>query len=326
MTERITERVERLLNRVPGYTGYRQKESMRDDDRRLRQEIARELSQAIDRLTSVSSRLASERKLEQISSIENIIGRVRHLESRVRTASYGYGGIFSDRSVDEYALQQLKQFDVAFQQGVDELVATIASAASSEAADASAVQDIDQKISDLNRLFDTRGDVIETAKPTQEPAVLALLEKPRELTPQQRQLLALRQGGTGAILGDNYQFTSHIALTSPAGEPALTLVELDGGPEWLAITDNGDTVNAWRVTSTDAGTAAGQARPAKASISGPGGTKTDVMASYQVTTQGTGTDATSALVVDVAGSVRAFQGSNVPLIDLQVFSEGGNVA
>lgn len=325
MTERITERVERLLNRVPGYTGYRQKESMRDDDRRLREEIARELSQAIDRLTSVSSRMAAERKLDQISGIENTIGRVRHLESRVRTATYGYGGIFSDRSVDEYALQQLKQFDVAFQQGVDELVASIASA-TGESGDGSAYQDIEQKINDLNRLFDTRGDVIETAKPTQDPDVLALLEKPRQLTPQQRQLLGLRQGGTGAILGDNYQFTSHIALSSPTGEPVLTMVQLDGGPEWLAVTDNGDTVDAWRVTATDAANAGGQGQPAKAAVSGPSGTKSDVMASYQVTPSGAGEDAVATIVVDLAGSVRAFAGPNVPLLDLQVFSESGHVA
>jgi hypothetical protein len=326
MTERITERVERLLNRVPGYTGYRQKESMRDDDRRLREEIARELSQAINRLTAMSSQMAAERKLDQISSIENTIGRVRHLESRVRTATYGYGGIFSDRSVDEYALQQLKQFDVAFQQGVDELVASIASATGGESGDASASQEIEQKINDLNRLFDTRGDVIETAKPTQDPDVLALLDKPRQLSPQQRQLLSLRQGGTGAILGDNYLFTSHIALSSPTGEPVLTMVELDGGPEWLAVTDNGDTVDAWRVTATDAASAASQGQPAKAAVSGPSGTKSDVMASYQVTPSGSGDDATGTIVVDLAGSVRAFEGPNVPLLDLQVFSESGHVA
>jgi hypothetical protein len=326
MTERITERVERLLNRVPGYTGYRQKESMRDDDRRLREEIARELSQSVDRLTSVSSRMAADRQLSQISSVENTIGRVRQLESRVRTATYGYGGIFSDRSVDEYALQQLKQFDVAFQQGVDELAALIAEASSSQGVDTATYQQIDQNLTDLNRLFDTRGDVIETAKPTQDPDVLALLEKPRELTPQQRQLLSLRQGGTGAILGDNYQFTSHIALLSPEGNPVLTMVELDGGPDWLAITDDGATVAAWRVTASDTAAASAQGQPAKAAVSGPSGTKSDVMASYQVTPSGTGDDATATIVVDLAGSVRAYEGPKVPLIDLQVFSESGHVA
>jgi hypothetical protein len=327
MTEqRITERVERLLNRIPGYTGYRQKESMRDDDRRLRQEIARELTQAIDRLTSVSTRLANERKLDQISGVENTIGRVRQLESRVRTATYGYGGIFSDRSVDEYALQQLKQFDVAFQQGVDELASLIAGATSGETVDPAAYQQINDKVTELNRLFDTRNDVIETATPTKDPDVLALLERPRELTPQQRQLLSLRQGGTGAILGDNYQFTANIALTSSSGEPVLTMVELDGGPEWLAITDNGDTVSAWRVTATDSASAGGSGQPAKASVSGPGGAQSDVMASYQVTPSGAGDEASATIVVDVAGHVRAYQGRNVPLIDLQVFSVSGNVA
>lgn len=325
MTEqRITERVERLLNRIPGYTGYRQKESMRDDDRRLRQEIARELTQAIDRLTSVSTRLSAERRLDQISGVENTIGRVRQLESRVRTATYGYGGIFSDRSVDEYALRQLKQFDVAFQQGVDELTSLITGATSGEAVDPAAYQQINDKVTELNRLFDTRNDVIETATPTQDPDVLALLEKPRQLTPQQRQLLALRQGGTGAILGDNYQFTAHIALTSPAGDPVLTMVELDGGPEWLAVTDDGATVDAWRVKPTESASPGGSGQPAKASVSGPSGTQSDVMASYRVTPSGSGEDASATIVVDLAGSVRAYAGPNVPLIDLQVFSVSGN--
>jgi hypothetical protein len=328
MTEqRITERIERLLNRIPGYTGYRQKESMRDDDRRLRQEMARELTQAIDQLTAASSRLAAGRKLDQVSAVEDTIGRVRQLESRVRTATYGYGGLFSDRPVDEYALQQLKQFDVAFQQEADAVTELITAAIAGEAVDASALQQVDQKLAELNRLFDTRGDVIETATPTRDPDVLALLEKPREITPQQRQLLGIRRGGTGAILGDNYQFTSHVVLTAPSGAPALTMVELDGGPEWLAVVDNGQAVDAWRVTSTDAaGDTGGAGQPAKADVSGPSGASSDVMASYQVTPTGSGDDASASIVIDLAGSVRAYRGPKVPLIDIQVFSESGNLS
>jgi hypothetical protein len=321
----MTERIERLLNRIPGYTGYRQKESMRDDDRRLRQEISRELTQAIDSLTAVGSKLAAERNLDAIGGVEDAISRVRHLESRVRTATYGYGGIFSDRSVDEYALRQLKAFDVAFQQGVDELTSLIATASAGDAVDRATFKNVSDKVAELNRLFDTRGDVIETATPTQDPDVLALLEKPREITPQQRQLLGIRQGGTGAILGDNFQFTAHLALGSPSGDPVLTLVELDGGPDWLAVTDNGESVDAWRVKSADApASVAGQS--AKASVSGPQGTRSDVMASYQVTASGAGDDASASIVVDVAGNVRAYEGPKIPLIDIQVFSEGGSTS
>lgn len=321
----MTERVERLLNRIPGYTGYRTKESMRDDDRRLRQETARTLSQCIAELTTISSQLASDRRFDQISRVEDTIGRVRKLESRVRTATYGYGGLFSDRSIDEYALQQLKQFDVAFQAEVDDLAARIASAGAAGSLDSTSGEAIDKGIADLDRLFDSRGDVIETARPTNDPDILKLLEKPRELSPQQRQLLSLRRGGTGAILGDNVQFTSHIALASPAGDPVLTLVELDHGPDWLAVSDNGTTVDAWRVAAASGAAMAMHGAPAKASISGPGGESSGVMASYSVTAEGSGAANAVSIVVDLGGSVQAFSGTGVPLIDLQVFSESGSL-
>lgn len=323
MTERITERIEGLLRRVPGYTGYRQKESMRDDDRRLREEIARSLDQATSQLSSLGSTLAGNRQLSQVSTVEDTIGRVRHLANRVRSATYGYGGIFSDRNVDQYALQQLKQFDVAFQARVDELAGQIASAASGDVVDTEAFGGIDRTVADLNTLFDSRGDVIETATPTEDPNVLALLEAPRVLSPQERQLLNIRKGGTGAILGDNYQFTSHVVLTSREGEPVLTMVELDGGPDWLAAVDTGAAVEVYRVQQADA-TVADAGQPASASVAGPQGTQRDVPASFAVT-PASSENGMATISVTLAGNNRAYQGTSVPLIDLQVFSEG-NVA
>ena len=323
MTERIARRIDDLLNRVPGYTGYRQKESMRDDDRRLREEIARQLQQAVTALSGVGGKLAADRQLDQISSVEDTVGRLRHLESRVRTATYGYGGIFSDRDVDEHALAQIRQFDVAFQERVSGLSQAVDAVVAADSVDTSALASIEQEINDLNRLFDARNDVVETASPSNDPNVLALLEEPRTLTAQEQQLLGLRSGGTGAILGDNYQFTSHIVLTSPAGEPVLTMVQLDRSAEWLAITDNGQQVQAWKVTEqADAGSVAG-GQSASASVSGPQGAESGVPATYQVVATGTGDDARVEIRMKVAGSDRAYDGSSVSLLDLQIFSQGG---
>jgi len=319
----MVERIGNLLNRIPGYTGYRRKESMRDDDRRLRDGIARGLQQAVTDLTALGRNLAAERRLDAISKVEDSIARVRHLESRVRTASYGYGGIFSDRSVDEHALTQLKAFDVAFQEKVDELIGKIAATEMTSDIDNAALQDVDALISDLNKLFDTRGDVIETAAPTKDPDVLKLLEKPRELSPQERQLLRLRRGGTGAILGDNHQFTAHVALQSRDGNPVLTLVEVDGGPTWLAAYDNGTSVDLWKVMETQGAEVPTQGASATADVSGPQGHKQDVPATYHVTTAGSGDTATVRVSLAVAGSNRAFEGSQVPLLDVQIFSEEG---
>lgn len=322
MTERITEGIDRLLNRVPGYTGYRQNESMRDDDRRLREEIASELRQAVDDLSSVGSRLAQNRQLGRISAVEDTVSALRHLESRVRTATYGYGGIFSDRDVNEHALAQIRQFDVAFQERVAGLTQSVSAVVSADSVDPSALDAIQREVRTLNKLFDTRGDVIETASPSNDPDVLALLEQPRVRTPQQEQLLGVRSGGSGAILGDNFQFTAHIALTSPAGEPVVTMVQLDNGPEWLAITDNGKDVQAWRVTEQQAGATVSGGSSASASISGPQGSTTDVPATYTVSATGQGDEAQVNIQIKVAGSDRAYAGSNVSLLDLQIFSQG----
>ena len=323
MTERIARRIDDLLNRVPGYTGYRQKESMRDDDRRLREEIARQLQQAVSALSGVGGKLAANRQLEHISSVEDTVSRLRHLESRVRTAAYGYGGIFSDRDVDEHALAQIRQFDVAFQERVAGLSQAVDAVVAADSVDPSALASIDQEINDLNRLFDARGDVVETASPSNDPDVLALLEEARTRTPQEQQLLGLRSGGTGAILGDNYQFMSHIVLTSPTGEPVLTMVQLDRSADWLAITDNGQQVQAWKVTEQDAAATAAGGQSASASVSGPQGTESGVPATYDVSATGAGDDARVEIRMKVAGSDRAYAGSSVSLLDLQIFSQGG---
>lgn len=318
----MAERIGELLNRIPGYTGYRRKESMRDDDRRLREETARGLQQAIDDLTALGKQLAADRRLDTISTVESTISRVRQLESRVRTASYGYGGIFSDKSVDEHALTQLKAFDVAFQTQVEELNRRISAVSVAASVEPSAFQEVDRLIADLNTLFDSRGDVIETAVPAQDPDILELLQKPRQISDQEKQLLRLRRGGTGAILGDNYQFTAHIALASRDSTPALTLVELDSGPEWLATFDDGSSVELWKVRETSPPDGMVQGISATASVSGPQGQQTDVPATYDVTTSGSGDDAAIRIALAVAGSQRAYEGSQVSLLDIQVFSEG----
>ena len=318
----MTERIEKLLNRIPGYTGYRQKESMRDDDKRLRDEIARELKQIVDTLSQVSGKLAENRQLDRISGIEKVIGAVRHLESRVSTASYGYGGIFSDRSVDEFALSQLKQFDVAFQERVAALTRHASRISSVDVVEQPQLDAMSKEISELNTLFDSRNDVIETASPTNDPDVLALLETPREITPQQRQLLSIRKGGTGAILGDNYQFTADIVLTGKSGDPLATLVELDRGPEWLAIIDDGTNVTAWRGELRETTGSIQGGVPASARVSGPQGTTSDSPASFTSSMTGSGDSAEVTMQIGVAGSNRAYSGSSVSLLDIQIFSEG----
>src|SRR5690348_24937 len=98
MDKQISSTISTLLHRVPGYTGYRSLEDRRDDDKRLRDSVADQVDAVVTTLGGVSARLAADRNLTHISVVERLVGATRLLGDRVRNASYGYGGIFSDRS------------------------------------------------------------------------------------------------------------------------------------------------------------------------------------------------------------------------------------
>ncbi len=62
-TSRATGRIAGLLDSVPGYRGYRNKEDRRDADRRVRERVAAAFAAQADRVERVGRDLANQRRL-----------------------------------------------------------------------------------------------------------------------------------------------------------------------------------------------------------------------------------------------------------------------
>lgn len=318
----MVEKIQRLLGRIPGYDAYNTRESMRDDDRRLREQIAGRLDQAVTDLTKVSSALASRRQLGAISVVEDLIRDTRMLADRVRSASYGYSGLFSDQPIDEFALPQLKSFDVAFDDQVEALATSIAAIGTSGEMPEAQIRDVSTQLDTLDRLFSARGDVITTATATTDPGVLSLLDRPVTLSDKEQRLLRLQTGGAVAILGDNYQIGAHIIVRNRKDDVMLSLLRLDGGPDWLAV-ENRIGLKCWNVAeSASDAPLAGTATQGNATVSGPQGTQSDAPAKYDVAVANNGESLDVTIQLAVGSDVRTYTGSSVPLIDIEVFGEG----
>lgn len=178
-----------ILNKIPGYSGYRAKESRRDEDKQVRLELAREYDLIAQRLTDVQGELVRAQRFAEIGNVERLERSLRLFTDRLRTATYGYGGLFSDRPVDERALDQLAAFDRALGGDADELRASVEAISSASLGG----EDLPQKvratqgqIDALNRRFDLRAEAINSgqavsgggvpdvfASPTQEQAHVA---------------------------------------------------------------------------------------------------------------------------------------------------------
>ena len=176
--ERTQRRAQAALQAFPGYTGYRAKENRRDSDRRVRDHLVQEYGRQHARVERVARDLAGAHRLMDIGPVDALAQALRRFSDRINTATYGYGGIFGDRDVDERALDQLRLFDEGLLSGVTQLDAPIAAleqAASSSSDLTAPAREARDLVVRLNEQFDTHARVAETATPEPEQTIRALM-------------------------------------------------------------------------------------------------------------------------------------------------------
>lgn len=230
------DRVTRLIERVPGYRGYRDKEGRRDSDRLLRERIATAIGRQADRIDAVGRELADRRRLEDISAVTTFSQSVRHLADRVRTASYGYEPLFSDRSFDDNALEQLALFDESILDGVSQLDAPIADLERglAEGSDLKAAARAGVTTADaIGRRFDAREDIISTGEAVSDESVLSVVNTPAP--PQTHPAYELNNGDAVDVFGDDCVVDARVDVQ--AGERSFRLFRIATGPpaRWLYV-------------------------------------------------------------------------------------------
>lgn len=311
----MTERIQRLLERVPGYNGYRGKEDRRDVDKRLRDGIADTLGSLVDSLTRRNAELVAERSLTSVSVMERLISRTRHLADRVRTASYGYAGIFSERSVDDGVLEQLRQFDLAFQRQLATLADLAGRLSGSNAPLESDIRAYEDELNRLGTLFDARGDVLDAGQPAKDAGILAILDAPDSTKPSP--MLGLHVNDTLSVLGDNYQVDA--------------LIRFEGGGSTLVLARVGATSRTWFL-----GSSAANVRTAKLTEQPDDPDVTAFESSGKVTilTASGGETSTTApytyteiendqveFSYDIGGDIRILRGNAINDLDVEIYGK-----
>ncbi|MDQ3694941.1 MAG: hypothetical protein M3464_15135 [Chloroflexota bacterium] len=238
MSSNLGDQIERqiggLLDRIPGYRGYRSKEDRRDADRRVRDHVVTAYTAEANRVARVAAQLADQRRLSEIGPVDDFAQALRHFIDRVRTATYGYGGLMGDRDVDATALDQLRLFDEGLLSGIDELqgpITDLEAALAGQGNLAAPARAGTAVVRALLARFDLRGEVVETGQAASRESVLRVLEPvAASATPA---AYALSTGDALAILGDDFLVRGRILVD--AGQSSFRLFQLsdEAGGEWL---------------------------------------------------------------------------------------------
>lgn len=155
--------LEKLLARLPGVGGYMDKELRRDADFKLRQMIAENLSQPLHDLLAVQQKLLKEGGLLLLDECGTCVTRLQTLIDRVKTASYGYAGLFDAVKIREAELDALNKFDVALAGRVvvvENAVKALADAVSSKQNIQALVDQLTTLMTELRTTFDKRREAV----------------------------------------------------------------------------------------------------------------------------------------------------------------------
>jgi hypothetical protein len=122
----------RLAEKIPGYTGYQDRERRRDADKELRMYLARGFRDQYAALQRVQQQMARSRHLESIGEVDRLSGMLQRFIDKLETATQGYAGLFDPVKVDTPQLDQLYTFDAALtdeMQKVKDNIAAVSAAA-----------------------------------------------------------------------------------------------------------------------------------------------------------------------------------------------------
>jgi hypothetical protein len=164
--------IERLSSKIPGYSGYVDRERRRDIDKLHREHLADRLRALKAPLTDVMRELTSTGRLFEVGPLDAAIKKLDHLENRIRFASYGYAGFFDVVKIEQAQLDSIYQFDLALVEDADRIEAKLSElktrAATSDGLKA-ACAEVTAELDRTGRAFDERYNAINSFAESQPP-------------------------------------------------------------------------------------------------------------------------------------------------------------
>lgn len=128
MIEQLFEKVQsdmdpfkKIASKIPGFSGYIERQSRRDADKLLREQIADRFDEQWQRISALQRQFISEGEIAYVDDLEAAAIKLRQFIDRVRRAPRGYSSMFEAVKINEEELAQLYVYDAAMLELVDEV-------------------------------------------------------------------------------------------------------------------------------------------------------------------------------------------------------------
>lgn len=156
---------EKVMDKVPGFKGYKEKELRRESDKLIRNHLYLKLSKAKSNLRKISQKLADRRYFDILTDMDRLLAKMDRVVEKVNHASYGYSGFFDAVKVKEKNLDRMIDFDNQLLEGINALATEIDALKAELASGVTAnlktgLQNVTDKLESLEDTFDKREEII----------------------------------------------------------------------------------------------------------------------------------------------------------------------
>jgi len=154
----------KVKNFLADFVGYVDRDNRREADKMLRLTVAQRLEEQWERIAGVQRRLIKEKQLDQVDDLEEAAIKLRAFVNRIRTASYGYSGLFDAVQINSKELELIYEYDVALLEGVDQISNAVDNLSASLGTDGfpAAIRHLVTLSEEMISAFDRREEVILT--------------------------------------------------------------------------------------------------------------------------------------------------------------------
>lgn len=158
-------KLESLLDKIPGYGGYRKKELRREADAKLRAHLADKLHEQRQLAEEVARQMLTGPGLAQLNEMGRGNTRLQTLIDKIKTAAQGYAGFFDAVKIGDDKLDTLYEFDEDMLARVDDVAAAVETVQTAlDSGDdsrlAPAVRGYVKAVADTSVAFDRRKDAL----------------------------------------------------------------------------------------------------------------------------------------------------------------------
>lgn len=111
----------KILSKIPGFSGYVERNDRRTADKLLRETIADHFETLWQRISGVQRSMVANTGIEHVDELEVAAVKLRQFIDRIRTASYGYAGFFDAVKIKTDELNTIYQYDLQLLEMEDEV-------------------------------------------------------------------------------------------------------------------------------------------------------------------------------------------------------------